>query len=121
VWSQNAQTKAKTALDLGIKFEVVPQVMDKADSIDSARRLLNNTWIDEVHCKLLVERFENYRKRWNKSLQVYSSDPVHDMPSHPADSFQQGAMYHDQNPRSGMKAESRRPRAERPRGSQWAS
>ncbi len=120
-WGNNATTRVKTALDLGIKFDVVPQVLDKGDSIDLGRRLLNNVWIDEVHCKLLVERFENYRKRWNKALQVYSSDPVHDAASHPSDSFQQGAMYHDQNPRSGMKAESRRPRAERPRGSQWAN
>lgn len=120
-WGNNAQTRSKTALDLGIKFEVVPQVLDKADSIDAFRRMLNNIWIDEVHCKLLVERFENYRKRWNKSLQVYSSDPVHDMPSHPADAGQQGAMYHDQNKRLGMPKDRSRPRAEPRRGSQWSS
>lgn len=122
-WANNAQTRKKTASDLGIKFEVVDQVLDKADSIDAGRRLLNMAWIDSVHCGLLVERFENYRKRWNKALQVFSAEPVHDMPSHGSDAWQQGAMWHtpDKFARGENRPDRSRPRDSKPARSPWAS
>lgn len=93
VWAAGAKTKRELASDLGITFEVVPQVDDKSTSIEAARRLLGMMWFDEVHCKLLVDRLDNYRKKWNRALQVFSPVPVHDESSHPADALQQGAMY----------------------------
>lgn len=122
-WGNNAQTRFKTAQDLGITFDVVPQVQVKADSIDAARRMLNMMWVDQVHCGLLVERWENYRKKWNKLLAVYSADHVHDMSSHGSDALQQGAMHHQSNkgrpPRSDR--DRGRPRPEPRKTSQWAS
>lgn len=94
-WANASKTRYDAALELGIKFEIVPQVQSKADSIEAARRKLATIYVDSEHCSLVVERWENYRKKWNKLLQVFSSDPVHDMASHASDGLQQGAMYKD--------------------------
>lgn len=91
-WGHNAQSRKDVALGLGIKFDVVPRVLVKADSIEAARRMLTLSWFDVTHCTLLVERLDNYRKKWNKSLGQFSAEPEHKKPSHPADALQQGAM-----------------------------
>lgn len=114
-WAHESQTRKKTAEGLGVKFTVVPRVSVKADSIEAARRLLNNSWFDAKYCTEGVGRLENYRKRWNKQLAQFTSDPLHDIASHGADSFQQGAM--------GLKPEKVESQARRPQrrqGSQWA-
>lgn len=91
-WAQNAQSRYQTAVDLGVKFTVVPRVPVKADSIEAGRRMLNLSFFDVDHCAVGIERLENYRKRWNKALGVFTSEPVHDISSHGSDAFQQGAM-----------------------------
>jgi hypothetical protein len=116
-WGNNAQTRKKTAEGLGIKFEVVPRVHDKADSIEAARRFIGMSWIDAEHGVRLVECCDNYRKKWNRLLGVFTSEPVHDGASHGADALQQLAM--------GLKPDKldeprHRPR-EQPRVSSWAS
>lgn len=118
-WANNAQSRYKTALDLGIKFTVIPRVEVKADSIEAGRRLLNLSWIDQEHAGLLVDRLENYSKKWNKALQVYSSEPVHDINSHGSDAWQQGAMGQQQD--RVPAADRSRPRPEPRRASPWAS
>ena len=119
-WANSSQSRYQTAIGLGIKFKVVPRVRVKADSIEAGRRILISMWFDAEHCQLLVERLENYRKTWNKLLQVFSSDPVHDMSSHPADALQQGAMA--SSPDRLTRADRSRPRfAEPKKTSPWAS
>jgi hypothetical protein len=76
-WEDNARTRKEIAEDLGIKFEVVPRVLDKEDSIEALRRMLNMTWIDSEHCARLVECLDNYRKTWSKQLAQWTSVPLH--------------------------------------------
>ncbi|MFA6267666.1 MAG: hypothetical protein WC670_18360, partial [Pseudolabrys sp.] len=90
-WGNNAKTRKETAEGLGVKITVVPRIDVKAEAIEAGRQMLNMTWIDQEHCALLVERLEAYRKKWNKSLGLFTSDPVHDMASHAADSYMTGA------------------------------
>lgn len=118
-WGNNAQSRYQTALDLGIKFQVVPRVEVIADAIEASRRMLNLTWIDQEHCSLLVDRLENYSKKWNKALQVYSGDPVHDMNSHGASAHHQGAMGQQQD--RVPAADRSRPRPEPRRSSPWSA
>lgn len=91
-WAHNAQSRYDTAMGLGIKFDVVPRVLVKADSIEAARRMISLSWFDSEHCSLGVERLDNYRKKWNKALGQFSAEPEHKKPSHCADALQQGAM-----------------------------
>lgn len=117
-WAHESKTRKAVAADLGVKFEVVPRVAVKGDSIEAGRRLLNTSWFDAEHCGVLVSRLENYRKRWNKVLAQFTSEPLHDGASHPADAFQQIAM--------GLKPDKldrdTKPRRERPvRTTQWSA
>lgn len=91
-WGANAQSRYQTAINLGVKFTVVPRVAVKDDAIEAARRFLGLCWFDAEHCQLGVERLENYRKKWNKSLGVFTRDPIHNVASHGSDALQQIAM-----------------------------
>lgn len=118
-WAHESKTRKQVAADLGIIFAVVDRILVKADSIEAGRRMLNNTWVDSEHCDLLVQRWENYRKVWNKALGVFTAEPVHDESSHPADAWQCGAM--------GMKPEKpddggdRHRRKEKRKTSSWGA
>ena len=90
-WGNNAKTRKQTAKELGIDITVVPRIENKADAIEAARRFINNSWFCAEHTALGVQRLENYRKKWNNALGVYTSDPVHDVSSHGADSLMTGA------------------------------
>lgn len=113
-WAHEGKTRVDTAKALGINFHVVPRVLEKGNSIEAARRLLGMSWFCSEHTDVGVTRLENYRKRWNKLLAVFTSEPVHNMDSHGSDAFQQGAM--------GLKPEVEKPPPRRPRskGSAWA-
>lgn len=115
-WAHESKTRKQTAEGLGVKFTVVPKVGVKADSIDAARRLLNNSWFDSERTGIGVGRLENYSKRWNKQMAQFTADPLHDINSHGADSYQQGAM--------GLKPEKAetegRHRPKQRAGSQWS-
>lgn len=77
----NAKTIREVALDLGIKFEIVPRVLDKQDAIEAARAMLGLTWIDAEHCERLVECLDNYRKVYNKTLAQWTNTPLHNWAS----------------------------------------
>lgn len=116
-YGNEAKTVVEIAAENGIKFEIVPRVIDKQDSIEAARRMLNLTWICQEKCARLVECIDNYRKTWNKLLGQWTSKPRHDWASNACDALQTGAV--------GVKPEkipqaaraNSKPRA---RGSQWS-
>lgn len=114
-WAHHAKSRKDTALELGVKFTVVPRVLVKADSIEAARRMISMAWFDVTYCSLLVDRLDNYRKKWNKALGQFSAEPEHKKPSHSADALQQGAM--------GLAPErvKRDPRPPGRRGSSWGA
>lgn len=91
-WAHESKSRRQMALDLGVKFTVVPRIPIKADSIEAGRRLLNVSWFDAERTKLGVERLENYTRRWNKQMAQFTGEPLHDIASHGADAYQQGAM-----------------------------
>lgn len=91
-WGNSAKTRKQVAEELGVKITIVPRIEDKADAIEAGRRMLALTWFDSDRCGVLIERMENYRKRWNKSLGIFTSDPVHDIASHAADCYMTGAI-----------------------------
>jgi len=92
-WSNpHVQTRAKTAESFGIKFVIVPQVQEKGDAIEAARRFIATSYFDNEHCAEGIKALDNYRKKWNEKLGTWSAVPVHDWASHPADALMTGAM-----------------------------
>jgi hypothetical protein len=90
--SQSAQPRRVIAKELGLNFTVVPRIEDKADAIEAARRFLQTTWIDSIHCEAGVKCLDNYRKKWNEKLATWSGEAVHDWASHGADALMTGAV-----------------------------
>jgi hypothetical protein len=86
------KSRLERAKELGISFIEVPRIENKMDSIESARSVLTDCWIDEERCALGLVRLENYRKAWNDKLGTYMSRPLHDEHSNGADAFQTLAM-----------------------------
>lgn len=120
VWANTSpvpKTMKDIAKDVGIDFKIVDRVEDKEISIEAARRAINNSWIDEEHCKRLVECLDNYRKTWNKIISDWTMVPFHNWASNGADAVQCGAMgvTPDKPEREG-----RRDTFGRKRGSQWS-
>lgn len=91
-WGSEAKSRKAIAMDLGVEFTIVSRIEHKGDSIEAARRMLNNAWFDSQHCSVGVSRLDNYRKKWNKALAVFMSEPVDDENSHGSDAIQQLAM-----------------------------
>lgn len=85
------------AATLGLRFDHLPRVAQKMDSINAARNILSVCWFDEEQCDEGISRLENYRKQWDEHLQTWKNEPLHDDNSNGADAFQTLAMGHDFN------------------------
>jgi hypothetical protein len=92
-WSApHAQTRVEVAKGLGIKFTVVPRVQEKGEAIEAARRFIATSYFCSQYCSEGVKALDNYRKKWNEKLAIFTGEPVHDWASHPADALMTGAM-----------------------------
>jgi hypothetical protein len=118
-WANDARTRKEIAGDLGIKFEVVPRVLDKEDAIEALRKMLSLTWIDQEHCTRMIECLDNYRKVWSKQLAQWTSVPLHNWASNAADAGMTGAV--GLKPDGIWLADGSRTRSQKKiKGSQWA-
>ena len=82
-----------TELLPGHRFDIVPRVTNVLDGIQETRlKLQGAVYIDETECRDGIVALENYRKRYNHSLDVYTNEPLHDRYSNYADAFRQWAQ-----------------------------
>lgn len=72
---------------MGIEFEKIERTLDKQATIERGISALPNCWFHETNCSIGIARLENYKRTWNKQLQVWSKEPVHDLASHGSDAF----------------------------------
>lgn len=86
-----AQTRLDIARDLGIKFDIVPNI-PIYEGIELARNLFARLWIDKTKCTFLIKCLENYHRHYNENMNVYSDKPVHDWSSHMCDAFRMMAV-----------------------------
>jgi len=96
-----AQTRKQIAKDLGIDFEIVPNIPIQ-EGIESARGLFPRLWVDSDKCSFFIKAAENYHKRYNEKLNVYSDKPVHDWSSHCMDAFRYLAVSQNKKRRGRM-------------------
>lgn len=119
-FSSNAKTRKEIAQELGVEVDVVARVLQKADSVEAARRFLANCWFDSVHCARLVDCLDNYQKTWNKTTQQWTSEPLKNGFDHGADAFQNAACGYA--PTEDTRAPSSGRRRSRPQGaSPWSA
>ncbi|HSV24358.1 MAG TPA: hypothetical protein VLJ17_15185 [Xanthobacteraceae bacterium] len=116
-WGNEGKTRKAIAEELGVKFTVVPRIRVKEDSIEAARRMLAVSWFDSEYASHGVTRLENYRKRWNKLMGQFTSDPLEDGNDHGSDAYQQFAM--GEKPEK-VKQDTRH-KKDRPKRSAWSA
>lgn len=90
-WGAGAKTRQQTLQELGVKPIHIGVAMDPADRINAARKLIPVTSFDKTRCALGIKRLRGYRRRLNKTMQVYSG-PLHDDNSHGSDAFGEFAV-----------------------------
>lgn len=88
----SGKTRLEQAGDLGIRFKVVRRPDHKADAIETARALLRRSWFNPETCAEGIEHLENYHRRWDDRLGVWSGDPLEDEHCHGADAYQTAAL-----------------------------
>lgn len=79
-------SRLDTAAALGINF-LITQDVSIEDGIELARSMIPKCYFDEKRCAQGIKCLDNYRKRWNDKMHVYSNSPLHDYTSHGADAF----------------------------------
>lgn len=99
-----AQTRLQIARDLGIKFKIVPNI-PISEGIELARGIFPRLWIDAEKCSYLIKALENYHKRYNERLNVYSDKPVHDWSSHSCDAYRYLAIMQNKSRKGSMSEE----------------
>lgn len=97
----SGMSRWEIAKDLGIHFDIVPDVLVK-DGIDAVRRVLQKCWFDNTKnrkegnsmsgCWWLVNALKSYHKEYDDKKHCYKDQPLHDWSSHPADSFRYFAV-----------------------------
>jgi hypothetical protein len=104
-WAGTGKSRRDIARELGLLFIVVPRIDDKNDAIEAARQFLGMCWFDDKRCEQGIKALDNYRKKWNETLAIYSREPLHDWASHGADALMTGAMgYRHEKQMAGPKS-----------------
>lgn len=88
-------SRKEHAENLGIKpITVVKRprnIEEVLDAIESTRRFLSMSWIDEVTCAVGVRSLDNYRREFDEVLGKFRAQPLHDKHSDGADALRTGA------------------------------
>lgn len=87
----SGKSRLEVAGNLGIKFEVTPNI-GLEDGIHEARMVLANCWFDATRCADGVDALRNYRRDYSQKLGEFKTSPVHDWASHCADAFRYSAV-----------------------------
>jgi len=73
---------------LGLRNLVtVERTKNIEDGIEEVRGFLKTCWFDETRCDRLITALDSYQKKWNASIGDFTSQPLHDWASNPADAF----------------------------------
>lgn len=93
-------TTAELAEQVGIRpIEIVPVTKSVYGDIrDFCKPILPQCLFDETNCALLIQRLDNYRRRWDDINSMWLNDPVHDTHSHGADGFRTFAVVNYREP-----------------------
>jgi hypothetical protein len=119
-WGNNAKPRIDVMKELNIKpIDVGPQIEDKADAIEAARRMIGMSFFDQHRTARGVECLDNYRKEWDERRATWRAKPLHDWSSHGADAYMTGAV--GLNPEAIPEADRRHRRPKEIKRSAWSA
>jgi hypothetical protein len=88
------QSRKQIAEDLGIKFEVVPNLSIR-DGIDAGRRFFSKLYVDKVKCADFIDAIPQYTREYDEENKIFKDTPLHDWTSHYADEHRYSALVQD--------------------------
>lgn len=83
----SGKTRLEMAKEVGIRFNAVPRIQDKADAIEMAHKALRNCAFDEERCGKLISHLEDYHKAWDTVNGIWKPTEAKSEHNHAADAF----------------------------------
>jgi phage terminase large subunit len=93
-FAAGGRSTLEVAAGLGFHFEVVPRVAHKHDAISAGRVFMQRCWFDRAKTERGRLALTSYHYQWDEKRKVFSTEPVHDWASDPADAFMTLACGH---------------------------
>jgi phage terminase large subunit len=81
------KSRKDEARALGLIFQDPAPKLPLVDGINAVRSFLPRCWFNEATTARGLDCLRHYRKRYNRALQQFTGEPVHDFASHAADAF----------------------------------
>jgi phage terminase large subunit len=89
------KSRWETAKNLGIKFEIVPDI-GVDNGIQAGKLMFSRLWVDSVHCSRWLDSVSQYRQEWDEKRGMFKDVPLHDWTSHGADEYRYAAIIEEQ-------------------------
>lgn len=89
----SGRSRLETAANLGIKFEIVPNI-GLQDGIEATRSFLARCWFDKKNTERLRNALVSYHKTWDQKRKCFSDAPYHDWSSHFCDAMRYLSVGH---------------------------
>ena len=88
------QSRWEVAKDLGIEFEIVPNLLIQ-EGIEAGRRLFKRLYVDKAKCAEWLEAIPQYTREYDEENKIFKDKPLHDWTSHFADEHRYAALVCD--------------------------
>lgn len=88
------QSRLEVARDLGIEFEVVPNLLIQ-EGIEAGRRLFKRLYVDKSKCAEWLEAIPQYTREYDEENKIFKDKPLHDWTSHFADEHRYASLVYD--------------------------
>ncbi|UFS71382.1 hypothetical protein LPW11_04105 [Geomonas sp. RF6] len=84
----DAVSREDKLYELGLRSIItVERTQSIEDGIEEVRNFLASCWFDSAACERLIAALDEYRKKWNVTTGDFTSQPLHNWASNPADAF----------------------------------
>ena len=89
------QSRWEVARDLGIEFEIVPNLSIQ-EGIEAGRRFFKRIYVDKTKCADFLEAIPQYSREYDEDLKIFKDRPLHDWTSHFADEHRYASLVYEQ-------------------------
>lgn len=84
------QIELEDKYDIG-EFRIVPSI-SKQNGIQTGRQMFKIAYFDKKNCELGVDHLKAYHRKYDKDINKFSDEPVHDGASHASDAWRSVAL-----------------------------
>ena len=85
------QSRLEVAKDLGIEFEIVPNLSIQ-EGIDAGKRFFKKLYIDKTKCAEFLEAIPQYTREYDEKNKTFKNNPLHDWTSNFADEHRYASL-----------------------------